>query len=115
MRIILTVLLSLVGVTPLTMAGQADSHIRSLAASCAACHGYEGKSQGETPSLAGMPPDQFLDRMRHYRDMDDDGSVMNQHAKGLTREEISLLAGYFACVVPDGTACNTYRQKADGQ
>lgn len=73
-----------------------DSHIRTLAASCAACHGYEGKSLGAIPSLAGLAQDQFLASMQHYRDMPDDGSVMNQHAKGLTWEEIEGLAYYFS-------------------
>ncbi len=83
-----------------------DSHIRTLAASCAACHGYEGKSLGAIPSLAGLSQDQFLASMQHYRDMPDDGSVMNQHAKGLTWEEIEGLAHYFSGLghVDDPTA-----------
>lgn len=95
-----------------TSADPANSHIRTLAASCAACHGYEGKSRGEIPSLAGMSAKHFLDKMRQYRDMQDDGSVMNQHAKGLEWEEIAGLAGHFACTAPEAAACREYRQQA---
>lgn len=71
-------------------------HLRVLAASCSACHGYEGVSRGEIPGLAGISATRFLQKMQEYREMADDGSVMNQHAKGLTQEEINGLAAYFS-------------------
>jgi len=116
MRLFLIGLLGMGYLMPVAAsAGPASHHIRTLAASCAACHGYEGKSRGEIPSLAGMPAGRFLDKMRQYRDMQDDGSVMNQHAKGLEWEEIVGLAGYFACTAPETATCREYRQQAGTQ
>ena len=87
------------GLAPLpAWAAGVDSHIRTLAASCAACHGFEGRSLGAIPSLAGIASQRFLASMQHYRDMPDDGSVMNQHAKGLTWDEVVGLAGYFSAL-----------------
>ena len=75
-----------------------NHHLRVLAASCAACHGYEGVSRGEIPGLAGISAPHFLQKMQEYREMPDDGSVMNQHAKGLTLEEINGLSAYFSSI-----------------
>ncbi|MCB5190789.1 hypothetical protein LG198_08635 [Methylobacillus arboreus] len=99
----------------LAWAGKTDSHARTLAASCAACHGHEGQSRGEIPSLAGSTTANFLGKMKHYRDMPDDGSVMNQHAKGLTWEEIVALADYFAAIAPAAAGGRECCQKTDGQ
>lgn len=74
----------------------ADSHIRVLAASCAACHGSNGNSVGSTPVLAGIARNQFLERMQGFRDGSRSSTVMHHHAKGLTPEEITQLADYFA-------------------
>jgi len=81
---------------------QPDLHIRVLAASCAACHGTNGVSVSTTPSLAGMPAQDFLTRMTQFRDSKKTGDVMTQHAKGLTADEIRKLASYFASLPPPG-------------
>ena len=69
---------------------------RTLAASCAACHGPEGNSLGGTPTLAALNQDYFIQRMQGFKDGSVSATVMHQHAKGLTTEEISALARYFA-------------------
>lgn len=73
-----------------------DAHIRTLAGSCAACHGTNGISQGGTPVLAGLDETYFVKRMLEYRTQTQTTEVMAQHAKGLTAEEIAQLAKYFA-------------------
>lgn len=70
--------------------------IRTLAASCAACHGPAGNSLGGTPTLAALNQDYFIQRMQGFKDGSVSATVMHQHAKGLTTEEISALAAYFA-------------------
>ena len=84
----------------MAQAAPVDHHLRVLAASCSACHGYEGISRGEIPDLAGISATRFLQKMQEYREMSDDGSVMNQQAKGLTQEEINGLAAYFSSLPP---------------
>lgn len=69
---------------------------RTLAASCAACHGPEGNSLGGTPTLAALNEDYFMQRMQGFKDGSVSATVMHQHAKGLTTEEITALASYFA-------------------
>lgn len=69
---------------------------RTLAASCAACHGPDGNSLGGTPTLAALNQDYFIQRMQGFKDGTISATVMHQHAKGLTTEEITALASYFA-------------------
>jgi cytochrome c553 len=74
----------------------ADAHLRVLAASCAACHGYNGNSVGGTPVLAGLDRAHFILQMQSFRNGTRSSSVMHHHAKGLTEAEIEQLADYFA-------------------
>ncbi|MDP8566849.1 c-type cytochrome [Methylophilus aquaticus] len=67
-----------------------------LAASCAACHGPQGNSMGVTPTLAALNQDYFIQRMQGFKDGSVPSTVMHHHAKGLTNDEISALASYFA-------------------
>ena len=67
-----------------------------LAASCAACHGPQGNSQGATPPLAALNQDYFIERMQGFKDGSVPATVMHHHAKGLTSDEITALAAYFA-------------------
>ncbi|MBM3350498.1 MAG: class I cytochrome c [Betaproteobacteria bacterium] len=76
-------------------------HIRTLAASCAVCHGTLGNAVGEnkpmeTVSLAGQDPNLIVGRLMDYRAGKRTSTVMHHHAKGLTVDEINLLAQHFA-------------------
>ncbi len=71
-------------------------HIRTLAASCAACHGSEGNSTGITPTLAGLDGGYFTIQMLAFKDGSRPATVMHHHAKGLNVDEINLLANYFS-------------------
>jgi cytochrome c553 len=72
------------------------SHIQTLAASCAACHGSQGNSVGGTSVLAGLDASHFVLQMMAFRNGSRSSTVMHRHAKGLTVEEINDLAIYFA-------------------
>jgi cytochrome subunit of sulfide dehydrogenase len=69
---------------------------RNLAATCANCHGTNGKSVAEVPSLAGVPAAQTIQKMKDYRDGKLPATIMHQLAKGFTDEQIALVAEYFA-------------------
>lgn len=71
-------------------------HIRTIASSCAACHGTSGNSTGITPSLAALDDGYFITQMLAFKDGSRPATVMHHHAKGLNVDEINLLAHYFA-------------------
>ncbi len=93
---------SLAGSAWLTSATAADpQHARSLAATCFTCHGTDGRSVGGVPpSLAGQNKDYLLKQMQEFRDGKRPATIMHQHAKGYTNEQLELIAGYFAAVTP---------------
>jgi cytochrome c553 len=76
--------------------GEISPHIQVLSASCAACHGTNGNSVGGTPVLAGLDRAHFMAQMMAFRTGERTSTVMHRHAKGLTQEEISDLADFFA-------------------
>ncbi|PKO56149.1 MAG: cytochrome C [Betaproteobacteria bacterium HGW-Betaproteobacteria-21] len=69
---------------------------RNLAATCANCHGTNGKSAGGMESLAGEPKEKLLQKMADYRSGDKPASIMHQITKGYTDEQLDLIAAYFA-------------------
>ncbi|MBY0269029.1 MAG: cytochrome c [Burkholderiales bacterium] len=99
-----TTLLALIlaGSTGITAAVAADpQYARSLAATCFACHGTDGRSVGGVPpSLAGQNRDYLLKQLQEFRDGKRPATIMHQHAKGYTDEQLNLIAGYFAAVKP---------------
>lgn len=71
-------------------------HIRTLAASCAACHGSNGNAVAGNAILAGMDGTYFTTSMLAFKDGSRRATVMHHHAKGLNVDEINLLAAYFS-------------------
>jgi cytochrome c553 len=70
---------------------------RSLAATCAACHGTDGRSTTkEVLGLAGLPKEHITSQMRAFRDGTRAATVMHQIAKGYSDQQIDLLADYFS-------------------
>ena len=72
------------------------AHIRTLAASCAACHGSNGNAVAGSAVLAGMDGAYFTTQMLAFKDGSRPATVMHHHAKGLNVDEINLLASYFS-------------------
>lgn len=81
-------------------------HIRSLAASCAACHSttetYQANAgdSGHIVALVGMKPADFIASLLVFKSGERAATVMHHHAKGLTLEEITNLAAYFSSQTP---------------
>ncbi|HYL24139.1 MAG TPA: c-type cytochrome [Burkholderiales bacterium] len=70
---------------------------RSLAATCASCHGTEGRSvTQEVASLAGLPKEHIVAQMKAFRDGTRPATVMQQLAKGYSDAQIELVADYFS-------------------
>jgi cytochrome subunit of sulfide dehydrogenase len=74
------------------------NNLRSLAATCANCHGTNGKAfEGSAVvSLAGMPKDYIVLQMKAFKDGTRPATIMHQLAKGYTDAQIDQIAGYFA-------------------
>jgi len=73
--------------------GAAAQDARSLVATCANCHGTNGRSvTTEVAPLAGMPKAQIAQRMREFRDGKRPATIMHQLAKGYTDRQIDLIA-----------------------
>ena len=76
-----------------------DNQGRNLAASCAICHGTEGRSATKDSPLiplAGLPRDHIATQMRAFRDGKRPATVMHQIAKGYTDPQIDAIAAWFA-------------------
>ena len=73
---------------------------RSLAASCAQCHGTDGRSaapaEAAVPALAGMPAATLVAQMTAFKNGSRSGTVMPQLAKGFSDAQIAQLAAWFA-------------------
>ena len=73
-------------------------HMRSLAATCANCHGTDGRNtEGSAiPSLVGMPKSYMVMQMKAFKEGSRPATVMHQIAKGITDQQIDSIASYFA-------------------
>jgi cytochrome c553 len=77
--------------------GAAIPSAARLAATCAACHGTNGATQGGTlPPLAGQPQQALAAALRDFKAGKRQATIMTQIAKGYTDEQIELLAAWFA-------------------
>ncbi|MDO8774144.1 MAG: c-type cytochrome [Burkholderiaceae bacterium] len=94
-------------VTALLMAASANAaiaqdsarlHMRSLAATCASCHGTDGRTtEGSAiPSLAGMPKSYMVMQMKAFKEGTRPATVMHQISKGITDQQIDSMATYFS-------------------
>ena len=82
-----------------TMAQGAEAlHARALAATCANCHGTDGRTVDGSaiPSLVGMPKSYMVNQMKAFRDGSRPATVMHQLGKGYTYQQIDSIASYFA-------------------
>lgn len=79
-------------------ADQQDLYIKSVAATCANCHGTNGKSIKDAvlPSLAGMNSATIIEQMQAFKSGARSATIMHQIAKGYSDDQIKLLANYFA-------------------
>ncbi len=76
----------------------ANSPIKSLAATCAGCHGSNGRGTPDAaiPPIAGLAPERFVESMRAFRDGEGSPTIMRQIAAGYSVEQTRALADYFA-------------------
>ncbi len=73
-------------------------NIRSLAATCANCHGTNGVAvQGSAVvSLAGVPKDYLIAQMAAFKSGARPATIMHQISKGYSDAQVEQIATYFA-------------------
>ena len=82
-------------VAPLGASAQ-DTAGRDLAASCAMCHGTDGRSVGGNEPLAGMAKDELVRKVKEFRSGAKPATIMHQISKGYSDQEIDRIAAFFA-------------------
>ena len=88
---------AVLALTAFTVDAQDDAVARSLAATCANCHGTDGRSATrEVPALAGQPKEFLVSQMKAFQEGKRPATVMQQIAKGYTDAQLELLAGYLS-------------------
>ena len=96
------VIAAAVGAAACSVQAQTDEtqtlRARSLAATCAQCHGTAGHAVegAAVPGLAGLPAGYLVEQMKAFKSGTRTATVMQQLAKGYSEVQIEQLAAYFA-------------------
>lgn len=81
--------------TPSTQLRPQD--VAVLAASCANCHGTDGRSAGGITPLRGLPQEYLLQRLQSFKaGTAKDATVMDRLAKGYDDEQLQALSQWFS-------------------
>ena len=80
-----------------TFAQNADAsnlYKRGLAATCANCHGTDGKGvvDGGIPLINGLTSEQMLTQLKAFKSGAREGTIMPQLAKGYSDEQLEIIA-----------------------
>jgi cytochrome subunit of sulfide dehydrogenase len=96
----LTVGLCLPGTSPAQSPNAAADALvlQSLAATCAQCHGTQGRALAGSSiaGLAGQKADYLAEQMKAFKTGSRPATVMHQISKGYSDAQIAQLANYFA-------------------
>jgi sulfide dehydrogenase cytochrome subunit len=88
---------------PMAASAELPAHVqqaRSLAATCANCHGTQGHARGDMKPLAGMSADTMLAMLADFKNGKRPATVMHQIAKGYTEDQLRLIAQDLAAQRP---------------
>jgi cytochrome c553 len=97
-----------VGLLGATSVASAQSlQIKQWAASCSACHGTDGYSEGGMASLAGQNKAEMIKKMNEYKTGKRTASIMHQLSKGYTDEQIEQISAYFASLPAEKPVAKT--------
>jgi cytochrome subunit of sulfide dehydrogenase len=79
-------------------AGQKALYAQSLAATCANCHGTNGRAVpgSSVVSLAGLDKAYFTAQMAAFKSGSRPATIMHQISKGFSDAQVDTLATYFA-------------------
>jgi sulfide dehydrogenase cytochrome subunit len=99
-RALATLAVALVA-APLAASAQAPQdalYVKSLAATCANCHGTDGNTAAGSPlpTLAGMSRDNLVAQLKAFKSGARPATIMHQLSRGYSDAQIEQLATYFA-------------------
>ena len=79
-------------------AGKEALYVKSLAATCANCHGTNGKAVdgSSVVSIAGLDKAYMVAQMKAFKSGTRPATIMHQLSKGYSDAQIETLATYFA-------------------
>lgn len=90
-------LLALAGAVQPAAAQSTEDRARSWASSCAACHGFEGRSVGEVPSLAGKSKDDLYRALLAFKSgAAKTATIMPGLARGYSDAQLEAMADFFS-------------------
>jgi len=92
------VLAGVIGLSASFLASAEALQVRSMAASCSACHGTHGVAVQGMESLAGKPKDDLQQKMLDFKSGKKPATLMHQLSKGYSDRQIEQLADYFAAL-----------------
>jgi sulfide dehydrogenase cytochrome subunit len=77
---------------------QDQLYVAAVAATCANCHGTQGRPVpgSPLPPLAGMPAAQMLSQMQAFKAGTRPATIMHQLSKGFSDAQLQQIAAYFA-------------------
>ena len=93
--LVTSALISLNQWSGLSFAQTADQlYKRGLAATCANCHGTDGKGvvDGGMPLINNLTSEQMLEKLKAYKSGALEGTIMPQLAKGYSDEQLTTIA-----------------------
>lgn len=74
----------------------AEFQAQIWASGCMACHGTEGKAEGVALTIGGRQADELYGILLAYKLGQRQGTIMQQHVKGYSDDELRRIAQFFA-------------------
>jgi len=75
-----------------------ERQTESLVFTCYTCHGTDGESPGDIPSIKGGSAEKIKEKLLAFRQDQNDPTIMNRIAKGYSEDEITKIAEYLAAI-----------------
>jgi cytochrome c553 len=81
---------------PIQTKSAQDLYQRGLAATCANCHGTDGKGveNANMPVINHLNSEQILTQLKAFKSGERQGTIMHQLAKGYTDEQMQSIANF---------------------
>ena len=72
-----------------------------LAISCTSCHETDEQTQSVAPEIAGMDKNSLYEILLNYKNGKKTGTMMKEHVKDYTNEQLEQIAYYFSNIEKD--------------